>query len=227
VLSRRALLVALAGAPLSACKTAEAPQLAAEADLTNSFAVLPGEPEKLSAIELSRGRPELARSLVPYKGPERPGTVIVRTNERKLYLVMGDGKAIRYPVGVGRAGKQWQGRAAVEGKHVDPAWAPPDEVRRDNPRLPDVIPGGSPRNPMGPRADAVRRRAIRHPRHEPPALDRELRDIWLHPHVQRGHHRPVRSGERRHRGAGDALNGGSNPISARRAAESHSGTTIL
>jgi len=152
VLSRRALLVALAGAPLSACKTAGAPQLAAEADLTNSFAVLPGEPEKLSAIELSRGRPELARSLVPYKGPERPGTVIVRTNERKLYLVMGDGKAIRYPVGVGRAGKQWQGRAAVEGKPVDPAWAPPDEVRRDYPRLPDVIPGGSPRNPMGPRA---------------------------------------------------------------------------
>jgi lipoprotein-anchoring transpeptidase ErfK/SrfK len=152
VLSRRALLVALAGAPLLACKTAEAPQLAAEADLTNSFAVLPGEPEKLSAIELSRGRPELARSLVPYKGPERPGTVIVRTNERKLYLVLGDGKAIRYPVGVGKAGKQWQGRAQVEGKHVEPAWAPPDEIKRDNPRLPDVIAGGSPRNPMGPRA---------------------------------------------------------------------------
>jgi lipoprotein-anchoring transpeptidase ErfK/SrfK len=48
--------------------------------------------------------------------------------------------------------KQWQGRAEIDGKHVSPAWAPPDEVRRDNPRLPDVIPGGSPRNPMGPRA---------------------------------------------------------------------------
>jgi lipoprotein-anchoring transpeptidase ErfK/SrfK len=89
---------------------------------------------------------------VPYKGEERPGTVIVRTNERKLYLVLGDSKAIRYPVGVGRAGKQWHGRASVEGKHVDPAWAPPDEIKRDNPRLPDVIAGGSPRNPMGPRA---------------------------------------------------------------------------
>ncbi|MDF3063214.1 MAG: hypothetical protein K0S06_3323 [Microvirga sp.] len=154
MLSRRVLLIALAGAPLAACNTAqgEGPQLAASADLTNSFATLPGEPEKVSAVELARGRPELSRALVPYKGEERPGTVIVRTNERKLYLVLGDSKAIRYPVGVGRAGKQWQGRASVEGKHVDPAWAPPDEIKRDNPRLPDVIAGGSPRNPMGPRA---------------------------------------------------------------------------
>jgi lipoprotein-anchoring transpeptidase ErfK/SrfK len=154
VLSRRVLLIALAGVPLAACNTAqgEGPQLAASADLTNSFATLPGEPEKVSAVELARGRPELSRALVPYKGEERPGTVIVRTNERKLYLVLGDSKAIRYPVGVGRAGKRWQGRASVEGKHVDPAWAPPDEIKRDNPRLPDVIAGGSPRNPMGPRA---------------------------------------------------------------------------
>jgi lipoprotein-anchoring transpeptidase ErfK/SrfK len=154
VLSRRILLAALAGAPLAACITAqtEGPQLAAAGDLTNSFAALPGEPEKISAIELARGRPELSRALVPYQGPERPGTVIVQTNARKLYLVLGDGKAIRYPVGVGKAGKQWQGRAEIDGKHVDPAWAPPDEIKRDNPRLPDVIPGGSPRNPMGPRA---------------------------------------------------------------------------
>jgi lipoprotein-anchoring transpeptidase ErfK/SrfK len=154
VLSRRTLIAALAGAPLAACNTpqTEGPQLAAADDLTNSFAALPGEPEKVSAIELARGRPELSRALVPYKGPERPGTVIVQTNERKLYLVLGDGRAIRYPVGVGRAGKQWQGRAEIDGKHVDPAWAPPEEIKRDNPRLPDVIPGGSPRNPMGPRA---------------------------------------------------------------------------
>ena len=154
MLSRRVLIAALAGAPLAACQTAgtAGPQLAAEADPANSFAALSGEPETVSAVELARGRPELSRALVPYKGPERAGTVIVRTNERKLYLVLGDGKAIRYPVGVGKAGKQWQGRAQVEGKHVEPAWAPPDEIKRDNPRLPDVIAGGSPRNPMGPRA---------------------------------------------------------------------------
>src|SRR4030088_1685051 len=52
-------------------------------------------------------------------------------------------------VGVGRAGKQWAGTSRIEGKYIRPAWSPPDEVRRDKPSLPDVIPGGSPRNPMG------------------------------------------------------------------------------
>ena len=64
----------------------------------------------------------------------------------------GDGTALRYRVAVGRPGKQWFGEARVDGKYVRPAWSPPAEVRRDNPRLPDVIPGGSPGNPMGARA---------------------------------------------------------------------------
>jgi lipoprotein-anchoring transpeptidase ErfK/SrfK len=86
------------------------------------------------------------------RAPSVPARSSSGRNERKLYFVLGDGKAIRDPVGVGRAGKHWQGRAEIDGKHVDPAWAPPEEIKRDNPRLPDVIPGGSPRNPMGPRA---------------------------------------------------------------------------
>ena len=69
-----------------------------------------------------------------------------------FYFIVEEGRAIRYPVGVGRAGKQWQGRAEIDGKHVNPAWSPPEEVLRDNPRLPPVYPGGSPENPMGPRA---------------------------------------------------------------------------
>jgi lipoprotein-anchoring transpeptidase ErfK/SrfK len=80
------------------------------------------------------------------------GTILVRQSERHLYFVRGDGTAIRYPVAVGKPGKQWLGWARVDGKHVEPAWGPPDEVKRDNPRLPDVIPGGSPHNPMGARA---------------------------------------------------------------------------
>jgi lipoprotein-anchoring transpeptidase ErfK/SrfK len=78
-----------------------------------------------------------------------PGTIIVRTGERRLYYVMGDGHAIRYTVGVGRAGKQWFGRSYIEGKYIRPAWAPPAVVKRDNPRIPDYIPGGAPNNPMG------------------------------------------------------------------------------
>lgn len=98
-----------------------------------------------------------AREIVPFGAPVDPGTIVIRTQERRLYYVRGDGTAIRYPVAVGRRGKQWIGRAAIEGKFVEPAWSPPDEVRRDNPRLPDVIPSGSPRNPMGARALTLNR----------------------------------------------------------------------
>ncbi len=80
------------------------------------------------------------------------GTVVISNRQRKLYLMLGDGTALRYSVAVGRWGRQWSGEAFIDGKHVEPAWAPPSEVRRDNPRLPDVIAGGSPRNPMGARA---------------------------------------------------------------------------
>jgi lipoprotein-anchoring transpeptidase ErfK/SrfK len=66
--------------------------------------------------------------------------------------VRGDGTAFRYPVAVGRPGKQWFGEARIDGKYVEPAWAPPEEVKRDNPRLPVVIPGSARSNPMGARA---------------------------------------------------------------------------
>jgi lipoprotein-anchoring transpeptidase ErfK/SrfK len=78
-----------------------------------------------------------------------PGTVVVKTNERRLYYVLGGGQAIRYPVGVGRAGKSWAGTSFISSKRLRPDWAPPPEIRRDRPSLPSVIPGGSPGNPMG------------------------------------------------------------------------------
>src|ERR1700681_2873716 len=77
------------------------------------------------------------------------GTIVVRTNERRLYLVVDAQRAISYPVGVGKAGKQWQGTSRIDGKYVRPAWSPPAEVKRDKPSLPDVIAGGTPQNPMG------------------------------------------------------------------------------
>jgi lipoprotein-anchoring transpeptidase ErfK/SrfK len=90
-----------------------------------------------------------AREVVNFRGDAPAGTIVVRNSERRLYYVLGDGRAIRYRVAVGRRGKQWTGSTHIDGKHLRPAWAPPAVVRRDNPRLPDVIPGGSPRNPMG------------------------------------------------------------------------------
>lgn len=90
-----------------------------------------------------------APQVVPFRGGYYPGTIIVKTNERRLYLVVDQGVAVRYPVGVGRAGKQWAGTARIDGKYRNPAWSPPADVKRDNPALPNVIAGGSPHNPMG------------------------------------------------------------------------------
>lgn len=93
-----------------------------------------------------------ARERVGFDEAVSAGTIVIRTKERRLYLALGDGTALRYPVAVGRPDKQWFGWARIEGKHVEPAWSPPAVVRRDKPWLPDVIPGGSPKNPMGARA---------------------------------------------------------------------------
>ncbi len=93
-----------------------------------------------------------AREVVPFEARVSPGTIVIKTGERRLYYVRGDGTALRYRVAVGKPGKQWFGEAQIDGKYVKPAWSPPEEVKRDNPRLPDVIPGGAPNNPMGARA---------------------------------------------------------------------------
>jgi lipoprotein-anchoring transpeptidase ErfK/SrfK len=93
----------------------------------------------------AQARPDL----VGFQGNYSPGTIVVKTSERRLYLVLDPSHAVRYPVGVGKAGKQWAGTTRIDGKYRQPAWAPPAEVKRDNPRIPNVIPGGSPANPMG------------------------------------------------------------------------------
>src|SRR3954453_7089900 len=86
--------------------------------------------------------PAEAREAVSFPAKVSVGTIVVKTGERRLYYVMGDGRALRYPVGVGKAGMQWAGKAHVDGKYIEPAWASPSNVSR-------VIPGGSPSNPMG------------------------------------------------------------------------------
>jgi lipoprotein-anchoring transpeptidase ErfK/SrfK len=92
--------------------------------------------------------PASAREVVAFSGNYGAGTIVVRTGERRLYYVMGDGRAIRYPVGVGTAGMQWQGTTIISGKYVQPAWSPPAMMRHER-KYPDVIPGGSASNPMG------------------------------------------------------------------------------
>ena len=83
------------------------------------------------------------RDIVRFEG-FAPGTIVVKTNERRLYFVIDNYRALRFPVGVGRRGKQWNGVARVEGKYVRPAWQAPPELGGG-----PVIPGGAPNNPMG------------------------------------------------------------------------------
>ena len=81
-----------------------------------------------------------------------PGTVVISQSRRRLYLITEDGTPMSYPVAVGKSGKQWRGTVSIDGKYRNPAWAPPAEVKRAEPWLPNYIAGGSPHNPMGMRA---------------------------------------------------------------------------
>ena len=143
---RAALIFALISG-IAACSSSGA----GFADVALTGSVAPAQFSGLADIDPVQRRPGLDRAVVAYEGPELPGTIIVKTSQRRLYLVLSEGQALRYPVGVGRAGKQWRGEAFVESKHVRPAWSPPEEIKRDNPALPDVIPSGAPNNPMGER----------------------------------------------------------------------------
>lgn len=101
-----------------------------------------------------------ARELVSSPFPYPAGTIVISKHQRRLYLQLGDGEALRYPVAVGMPGKAWLGWTSVVGKYVEPAWSPPADVKRDHPGLPNVIPGGSPHNPMGLRAMTLARPEI-------------------------------------------------------------------
>jgi lipoprotein-anchoring transpeptidase ErfK/SrfK len=102
-----------------------------------------------AALVLTATAAAQAREIIGFSGSYSSGTVVVKTSERSLYYVLGNGKAVRYPVGVGMAGKQWTGTSMITGMHLKPAWSPPAEVKRDKPSIPNLIAGGSPRNPMG------------------------------------------------------------------------------
>jgi lipoprotein-anchoring transpeptidase ErfK/SrfK len=91
------------------------------------------------------------RQEVFFRSTERPGTVIIDTNNRFLYLVQPDNRAIRYGIGVGREGFQWQGVEKISRKQEWPDWRPPPEMIERQPYLPRFMAGG-PGNPLGPRA---------------------------------------------------------------------------
>jgi lipoprotein-anchoring transpeptidase ErfK/SrfK len=95
--------------------------------------------------------PEFRKQVVYYRTNEAPGTIIISTGERHLYLIQPGGRAIRYGIGVGRDGFQWQGLLNITRKAEWPDWTPPPEMIARQPYLPRFMAGG-PGNPLGARA---------------------------------------------------------------------------
>ena len=95
--------------------------------------------------------PIYMRQVVPYDGRERPGTLVVDTGHFFLYLVLGDGRALRYGIGVAKSGFEWNGTHTITNKREWPDWTPPSEMLKRRPELPRHMEGGI-NNPLGARA---------------------------------------------------------------------------
>lgn len=95
--------------------------------------------------------PIYLRQVVPYPTSERSGTIVVDTRAHFLYFVLGDGRALRYGIGVAKSGFEWSGTHKVTRKAEWPSWTPPAEMLQRRPDLPRFMAGG-PDNPLGARA---------------------------------------------------------------------------
>ena len=127
------------------------------AEYRRIYGPVSGEPYALPAVELSRVPQRFWRQQVNYPTRESAGTLVIDTSRFYLYLVEGGGRAMRYGVGLGRAGFAWSGRANIESKQEWPRWFPPSEMIARQPELAKYseknggMPPG-PSNPLGARA---------------------------------------------------------------------------
>ena len=119
-----------------------------------NYAAVPEEEFPLHRVPIDKIKPELRRQQVAFSGNYAPGTVVVDTPAKRAYYVLGGGQAIRYGVGVGRAGMALSGNAYVGRKAEWPSWTPTPNMQRREERyrkLAGGLPGG-PNNPLGARA---------------------------------------------------------------------------
>ncbi|WP_336886940.1 L,D-transpeptidase [Methylobacterium sp. SyP6R] len=143
-----------APSPAASAPAPETPMRVAAPENSMRVAALPAEP--LPGAEAPRLAPPPVPALrrgkvVAYPGAQSAGTIVVDTAARLLYLVRGDGTAVRYRVAVGRPGTTWKGMQTITAKQEWPQWTPTPEMRRSRPGLPRHVAGG-PRNPLGARA---------------------------------------------------------------------------
>lgn len=163
MLDRRNLLIAVCGLAVSGCVSgtrrpepvaiAVAPPPVAPA----MYAAMPEERFPIPAVDVSRVDPRFWRSVVADPTGEAPGTLVVDPAAKYLYFTQADGTAVRYGIGVGRAGFAWSGRARVQYKRKWPRWTPPNAMVRRQPELEpySIANGGMDPgldNPLGARA---------------------------------------------------------------------------
>ncbi|WP_332839852.1 L,D-transpeptidase [Methylobacterium sp. Leaf118] len=140
------------GVPIRHAALSDDPTAIAPADPAIALPIppLPAPPSRPIPLSQELARAVTRGQIVAFAGSHPPGTIIVRTKERALYLVQGDGKAIRYRVAVGRPGAAWSGVETVSAKLEWPSWTPTPEMRRRRPGLRTMR--GGPSNPLGARA---------------------------------------------------------------------------
>jgi lipoprotein-anchoring transpeptidase ErfK/SrfK len=159
--SRRAFLAggaSLAALTLAGCATSRRLELTERPQYSDYYLAmygpLPNERFPVPAVDLNKLDPQMFRTQVADPTGERPGTIVVRTGERHLYLVLEGGQAIRYGVGIGRDGFTWSGRAKVARKAEWPTWTPTREMMVRQPETREFAAGMPPglTNPLGARA---------------------------------------------------------------------------
>ena len=118
--------------------------------------------------------PRFRKQEVAYDGPHKPGTIVIDTPQKFLYLVQPGGRAVRYGIGVGRPGFSWAGVKTITRKAEWPSWTPPTEMLKRRPDLPRFMAGG-PENPLGARALYLGSTLYRiHGTNEPNTIGREV-----------------------------------------------------
>ncbi|MDQ0511032.1 L,D-transpeptidase [Ancylobacter amanitiformis] len=161
LLDRRLFLIASPLA-LAACTTTQGPRVSRvlppsmDPQFLKMYAAITDEPFPVPAVDLSEIDPRFLRQEVAYRSPYQPGTIVVDPNERHAYLVLGNGRALRYGVGVGRQeGFNFRGEGTIARKATWPRWTPtPTMIAREPERYGPYaggMPGGE-TNPLGPRA---------------------------------------------------------------------------
>lgn len=175
---RRSVLLGIAGVPLLASGCSQVadltggmgidysptgsiggirPKISIDANVTRPdvmYAAVTEGPHSLPAIPYEKIPAKFRRQIVPDTTGEAPGTIVVNTKEHLLYYVQPGGDALRYGVGIGKAGFEWSGRAVIQHKREWPTWTPPAEMVARRPELVKYAsgqPGGS-ENPLGARA---------------------------------------------------------------------------